>query len=89
VHPIKPKCNKNIIGGIKDFTKCIYTKPRPNKYIVECPKPIKLTKIEEFKLDDNKGCFITGDPGTGKTYMCKGLQNELSTIIIYRYVKKH
>ena len=30
-----------------------------------------------FKLDNDKGCFITGEPGTGKTYMCKGLQNEL------------
>jgi hypothetical protein len=74
----KSKCNKDMIGGIrstgiKDFTTCIYTKPRPNKYIVEYPKTIKLTKIEELELDDNKGCFITGEPGTGKTYMCKGL----------------
>ncbi len=41
------------------------------------PKTYKLTKIEEFKLDNYKGCFITGEPGTGKTYMCKGLQQEL------------
>ncbi len=27
---------------------------------------MKLTQIKEFKLDDNKGCFITGVPGTGK-----------------------
>ena len=36
-----------------------------------------VSKIEEFKLDDDKGCFITGEPGTGKTYMCKGLQQEI------------
>ena len=78
----KPKCNKDVIGGIretaiKDFTKCINTTPRESKYIDECPKPMKLTQIKEFKLDDNKGCFITGEPGTGKTFMCKGLQQEI------------
>jgi hypothetical protein len=78
---IKPKCNKDVIGGIretniKDFTKCMNTKPRENNYLNECPNPIKLTKIEEYKLD-NKGCFITGEPGTGKTYMCKKLQQEI------------
>ena len=84
----KPKCNKDIIGGIretttKDFTKCIDTTPRPSKYIDECPKPIELTKIEEFKLDDDTGCFITGEPGTGKTYMCKGLQQEILNSVRY------
>ena len=69
---IKPKCNKDIIGGIretsiKEFTKCMNTKPRENNCLNECPNPIKLTKIDKFKLDD-KGCFITGEPGTGKTY---------------------
>ena len=78
----KPKCNKDIIGGIrettiKDFTKCINTTPRVSKYIDECPKPIKLKQIKEFKLDNDKGCFITGEPGTGKTYMCKQLQQEI------------
>jgi len=78
----KPKCNKDITGGIretaiKDFTKCINTKPRSSDHFEECPKPINLTQIEEFKLDDDKGCFITGEPGTGKTYMCKGLQQEI------------
>ncbi len=38
---------------------------------------MKLTQSKEFKLDDNKGCFIAGEPGTGKTYMCKGLQQEI------------
>ena len=77
-----PKCNKNVIGGIretsvKDFTRCTNTKPRESNFIKSCPKPIKLTKIEEFKLIDNKGIFITGEPGTGKTYMCKQLQQEI------------
>ena len=79
---IKPKCNKNIIGGIretsiKEFTKCISTIPRESKYFKECPKPMKLTQIEKFKLEDNKGCFITGEPGTGKTFLCKELQHEI------------
>ncbi len=55
---IKPKCNKDIIGGIrkttiKDFTKCMNIKPREPKYIEECPQPIAIKNIEEFKLDDN------------------------------------
>ncbi len=34
----KPKCNKNVIGGIrekaiKDLTRCINTTPRESKYI--------------------------------------------------------
>ncbi len=33
--------------------------------------------MKNFKLDNDKGCFITGEPGTGKTYMCKGLQQEI------------
>ncbi len=46
----KPKCNKNIIGGIratsvKDFTKCMYTTPRASNYIKECPQPITLKHI--------------------------------------------
>jgi hypothetical protein len=83
----KPKCNKDIIGGIrktaiKDFTKCMNTTPRASKYIEECPKPIELAHIEEFKLDDDKSCFITGEPGTGKTYMCKELQQELLNKVV-------
>ncbi len=63
----KPKCNKDVIGGIretaiKDFTDYINTKPRTSNYIDECPKPIKLTQIKELKLDDNHDCFITGEP---------------------------
>ncbi len=70
----KPKCNKDVIGGIREtaikyFTKCINTTPRQSKYNEEYPKPIELTQIKEFKIDDNKGCFITGEPGTGKAYM--------------------
>ena len=84
----KPKCNKDVIGGtretgIKDFTKWINTTPRASKYIDECPKPINLTKIEEFKLDNDKRCFIIGEPGTDKTYMCKQLQQEILKSVTY------
>ena len=77
-----PKCNKNIIGGIrktsiKEFTKCMNITPRTSKYIEERPKPVELEKVKTFMLKDNKGCFITGEPGTGKTYMCKELQQEI------------
>jgi hypothetical protein len=48
----KPKCNKDVIGGIrepaiKDFTKCINTAPRESKSIEECPKPSKITQIKK------------------------------------------
>jgi hypothetical protein len=52
------------------------TSPIENNYLDKCPNPVKLTKIDEFKLDD-KGHFITGEPGTGKTYMCKKIQQEI------------
>ena len=45
--------------------------PRESKFIDECLKPNKLTKIEEFKLDDHKGGLITVESGSGKTYVCK------------------
>jgi hypothetical protein len=55
----KSKCNKDVIGGIRETaTKCINTKPRSSDSFEECPKPIKLTQIEEFKLDDDKGCLL-------------------------------
>ena len=57
------------------------TIPRASKYIEECPKPIILKNIEQFKLEDNKSCYIYGEPGTGKTYMCKGLQQELLSCV--------
>jgi hypothetical protein len=63
--------------AIKDFTKCINTTSRVSDYFEECPKPINLTQIKKFKLDDEKCCFITGEPGTGKTCMSKGLQKEI------------
>jgi hypothetical protein len=37
------------------------TTPRASKYIEECPQPVKFAHIEEFKLDDNKSCYITGN----------------------------
>ncbi len=69
------------------------TIPRASKYIAECPKPIELKYIEQFKLDDNKSCYIYGEPGTGKTYMCKGLQQELLSCVdninSLKYVHQH
>ena len=58
------------------------TTPRASKYIEECPKPIELKNIEQFKLIDNKSCYIYGEPGTGKTYMCKELQKELLNNVV-------
>ncbi len=51
-----------VLNNTEDFTKCINTTPRASKYIHECPKPMKLTQIKEFKLDGIKCCFITGEP---------------------------
>ncbi len=76
----KNQCRNTQSHVLNPFTKCTNTEPRSYDYINEYPKPIKLTKIEEFKLDNNKGCLITGEPGTGKTYMCKGLQQELLNV---------
>ena len=78
----QPKCNTNIIGGIrktklKEFTHCCNTKPRETKYEELKPEPIKLKSIEEFNINDNLGCFITGMAGTGKSYKTKQLQQEL------------
>jgi hypothetical protein len=54
---------------------------------------IVFTQVKEFKLDDNKGCFITGIPGTGKTYICKGLQQEIlkvsDMVIVIKCVHQH
>jgi hypothetical protein len=52
-------------------------KPRESKYIEECTQPIALKHITEFKIDDNTGAFITGESGTGRTYKCNELQQEL------------
>jgi hypothetical protein len=41
------------------------------------PSTYARKHITEFKIDDNKGAFITGEPGTGKTYKCNELQQEL------------
>ncbi len=60
----------------------MYTTPRASKSIEECPQPIALKHITEFRLDDDKGAFITGEPGTGKTFMCKELQQELLSKVV-------
>ncbi len=76
---LKVTCNKDLIGvirktSINDFTKCMNTPPSASKHIEEYHEPVKRKNINKFKLDDDKCFFITGEPGTGKTYMCKQLQ---------------
>ncbi len=39
------KCNKDVIGGVKDFTRCMNTTPSAPNYIEECPKSIKLKNL--------------------------------------------
>ena len=36
-----------------------------------------IKKIDEFKLEDNKGCCILGIGGSGKSTLCNKLQTEL------------
>jgi hypothetical protein len=74
------KLDDKTIGGIrktdiKPFTKLTNIEPRNIKY--EQPKVEKLNKIEAFKLEDNKGVFITGNAGTGKTYLTNQLKSQL------------
>jgi type II secretory pathway predicted ATPase ExeA len=41
-----------------------------------------IERIEQCKLDEDKSCFITGEPGTGKTYVCKELQQEVLNKVV-------
>ena len=79
----EPKLNTDIIGGIrkteiKEFTKCTYTEPRKTEYGKACPKVPKLQNIDEYVLGD-KGVFITGNAGTGKTYLTNKLKESLES----------
>ncbi len=38
---------------------------------------LNLKILNNLCLENNKSCFITGEPGTGKTYMCKEFQQSL------------
>ena len=72
----------NEIGGMRvskvnKYELMMDTKPRTNMYNCERPKKAELKTIDEFKLEDGKGCFIDGMGGTGKSTLCKKLQKEL------------
>ncbi len=53
------------------------TTPRTKDFINEKPEKKVLKRIEEFKLEDNKGCCILGIAGRGKSTLCNKLQEEL------------
>ena len=52
-------------------------KPRTKNFIHEKPDKKVLKKIDEFKLENNKGCCILGIGGSGKSTLCNKLQQEL------------
>ena len=100
----KVECNKSIIGGIretdvKEFTQLTSTDPRTTKYMHEI---IKLNKIDECDITggygywyvlltgttNNKGCFITGEAGTGKTTTANKLKHNYNQSNI-KYVHQH
>jgi hypothetical protein len=74
-----PKCDASLIGGIresslKEFTRLGDYTPRKMKY---SHQPKTLNTITEFKLADNKGMYLTGLAGTGKTYTTNELKAQL------------
>ena len=49
----KPKCNKDVIGGItetitKDFTKCINTTPRESNFLMNALNLLNLQKLKNL-----------------------------------------
>jgi hypothetical protein len=74
----KPVCDASIIGGIrkstlKSFTRLMDTQPRNKSYIHNVEA---FNHITEYKLGD-KGVFITGLGGTGKSYTINQLKSQL------------
>ena len=53
------------------------TKPREKILVHEMLQKHRLTNIESFDISKNKGCFITGEAGTGKSTKCKELQKQI------------
>ena len=70
------------IGGVRipkisESNIKLEVKPRTKNFIHEKPEKKVLKKINEFKLEDNKGCCILGIGGSGKSTLCNKLQTEL------------
>jgi energy-coupling factor transporter ATP-binding protein EcfA2 len=77
-----PEFNSDIIGGVRkskipESDLLLNTTPRTKTFMCERPEKKVLKKINEFKLTNNKGCYIKGKGGCGKSTLCNKLQAEL------------
>ena len=80
--PERPPFLSMEIGGVRNsnISKSniqLEVKPRTKNFIHEKPEKKVLKKINEFKLEGNKGCCILGIGGSGKSTLCNKLQTEL------------
>ena len=78
----KPYCDASVIGGIrespvKEFTKCMSIEPRQSKYRKLNDQSLALQPINEFSLNQGKGCFFKGMGGTGKSFKVNQIQKDL------------
>ena len=76
-----PECDSKKIGGIretsiKEFSKVLPITFRNDTYSYNKKK---LTIIDEFKFEDNKGMYMTGMAGTGKTYTTNMIKSQLQS----------
>jgi ABC-type bacteriocin/lantibiotic exporter with double-glycine peptidase domain len=63
------------IGGVRtskipESNLILEVKPRTKTFIHKKPEKKVLKKIDELKLEDNKGCCILGIAGSGKSTLC-------------------
>ena len=65
------------ISKVNKYEIMMNTQPRTNRFNNDRPAKKEMKHIDDFKLEDGKGCFITGLGGTGKSYRCKQLQKLL------------
>lgn len=75
----KPNCDDKTIGGIRESTLKPFTKLMniyERKELFTLPT-IKFNKLNNFSIEDNKSVFITGDAGTGKSYLTNQLKSKL------------